>query len=36
MYRIVDKTEDRNDLNVHDEEIPEEVKTDVELGEVET
>ena len=36
MYRIVDKTEDRNDLNVHDEEIPDEVKTDVELGEVET
>ena len=36
MYRIVDKTEDRNDLNVHDEEIPDEVKTDVEQGEVET
>ena len=36
MYRIVDKTEDRANLNVHDEEIPDEVQQDVAIGEVET
>jgi len=36
MYRIVDKTEDRNNLNIHEDEIPDEIKEDVALGEVET
>ena len=34
MYRLVDKTEDRANLNIHEDEIPDEVKTDVALGEV--
>lgn len=36
MYRIVDKTEDRANLNVDDDEIPEEAKNEVESAEVET
>ena len=36
MYRIVDKTEDRSNLNIHEDEIPESVKDDVALGEVQT
>ena len=36
MYRIIDKTEDRANLNVHDDEIPNEVQQDVAIGEVET
>jgi hypothetical protein len=36
MYRIVDKTEDRANLNVHEDEIPDDVKEDVAIGEVET
>ena len=36
MYRIVDKTEDRANLNIHEDEIPDDVKTDVALGEIET
>ena len=34
MYRIVDKTEDRSNLNIHEDEIPDSVKEDVALGEV--
>lgn len=33
MYRIVDQTEDRANLNVHEDEIPDEVKADVAHGE---
>ena len=36
MYRIVDRSEDRANLNVHEDEIPDEVKEDVAVGEVET
>ena len=36
MYRIVDKTEDLSNLNIPEEEIPDEVKDDVALGEVQT
>lgn len=36
MYRIVDKTEDRANLNIHEDEIPDEIKEDVAVGEVET
>jgi len=36
MYRIVDKTEDRSNLNIHEDEIPDSVKEDVALGEVQT
>ena len=36
MYRIVDKTEDRANLNTHEDEIPDEIKADVALGEVQT
>ena len=34
MYRIVDKTEDRANLNVHDDEVPEDIKEDVAESEV--
>lgn len=34
MYRIVDKTEDRANLNVHDDEIPDDIKLDVAESEV--
>mmetsp|Transcript_39072 Transcript_39072/g.51106 ORF Transcript_39072/g.51106 Transcript_39072/m.51106 type:complete len:126 (+) Transcript_39072:940-1317(+) len=36
MYRIVDESEDRANLNIHEDEIPEEIKSDVALGEVQT
>ena len=36
MYRIVDKSEDRDNLNIHEDEIPEEIKVDVESAEVAT
>lgn len=36
MYRIVDKTEDKANLNVDDDEIPEEAKNEVDSAEVET
>lgn len=36
MYRIVDKTEDRANLNIHEDEIPDEIKEDVEAAEVQT
>lgn len=36
MYRIVDKTEDKANLNVDDDEIPEEAKNEVESAEIET
>jgi len=34
MYRIVDKSEDRANLNVHEDEIPDEIKEAVAVGEV--
>ena len=34
MYRIVDKTEDRANLNVHEDEVPEDIKLDVLESEV--
>ena len=36
MYRIVDKSEDKANLNVHEDEIPDEIKEDVAIGEVQT
>lgn len=36
MYRIVDKSEDRANLNIHEDEMPDEIKADVAEAEVET
>ena len=33
MYRLIDAEEDRSELTVHDDEIPSEVKQDVEESE---